>query len=138
MASPRSKRNRFERRLRPFRKKYARVRARVQQVGFVVRGSIDRRRLQCGKPSCRCRQDPSQWHGPYYLVTWKEGGKTVCRVLPSGMVPLYRKWVSNARALDLVLDQMREISRDAADAVRAEETDRVRSTKPPKRHQGRR
>ena len=122
-------RDRFKGHLRPLRKKYLQARARVQEVGLVVRGSIDRRRLQCGQPSCRCQQDPSRWHGPYYLITWKEGGKTVCRVLPPAVVPLFREWISNARALDRILDQMRTISRDAADAVRTEEAKRVKAAR---------
>ena len=138
MVSDQSGRKRFERRLRPFQKSYARVRAHVQEVGFVVRGSIEQRRLQCGQPSCRCRKDPSRRHGPYYLVTWKEGGKTVCRVLPSSVVPLYREWISNARTLDRVLDRMRATSLNAADAVRAGEARRIKAAKASKRPRNRR
>lgn len=119
--APQSKR--LQRRLQAYRKEYARVTARLQKVGFIFKGSITQRRLPCGNPMCRCR-DPRHWHGPYYQVSWKQNGKTVSRILPAKIVPLYREWIANARAITAILRQMQEISRKAADSIQAAEITR--------------
>jgi hypothetical protein len=30
----------------------------------------------CGKASCACHRDPQKKHGPYYYLSYKEGGKS--------------------------------------------------------------
>jgi len=30
----------------------------------------------CGKASCACHRDPKRKHGPYYYLSYKEGGKS--------------------------------------------------------------
>jgi predicted transcriptional regulator len=115
-------------RLAAYRKEYQRVTTRLQRVGFIFKGSITRRRLPCGNPKCRCC-DPKHWHGPYYQISWKEKGKTVSRILPAKIVPLYREWVSNARSIAVILRQMRGISRKAADSIHAAEITRGKAAK---------
>jgi hypothetical protein len=110
-------------RLQTYQNEYARVTARLQKVGFVFKGSITRRRLPCGNPKCRCR-DPKRRHGPYFQISWKQNGKTVSRILPAKIVPLYREWIANARTIAAILGQMREISRKAADSIHAAEVTR--------------
>jgi len=119
--SPQSKA--LQKRLQACRKEYKRVTARLQKVGFIFKGSITRRRLPCGNPKCRCR-DPKRWHGPYYQISWKQNGKTVSRILPTKIVPLYREWIANARAITAILRQMQEISRKVADSIQAAEITR--------------
>lgn len=129
------KEERFEQWLRPYREEYARVVAGVDEVGFVLRGSIGFRRIPCGQPTCSCR-DSGVGHGPYYQVTWKEGGKTVSRFLPVSVVPLYRAWIANAHALDRVVERMHEVSRQAAEAVRVQEAQRGKAGKSSRNRQG--
>lgn len=124
----RAQNKRLQRRLQAYRMEYKQVRARLQQVGFMFKGSITRRRLSCGNLKCRCR-DPKHWHGPYYQISWKQNGKTVSRILPARIVPLYRQWISNARAITAILRQMQEISRKAADSIQAAETTRGKARK---------
>jgi predicted transcriptional regulator len=119
--TPQSKR--LQSRLQAYRKEYARVTARLQKVGFIFKGSITQRRLPCGNPKCRCR-DPKHRHGPYYQVSWKQHGKTASRILPAKIVPLYREWIANARAITAIMQQMQEISRKAADSIQAAEITR--------------
>ena len=108
--------------LRGYRKRYERVKAQLRGMGFIVRGSFVQQRLPCGNPNCRCRRNAKFRHGPYHSITWKEKGRTVSRFLPANVVPLYRQWNRNARFLKAILAQMHEISRAAADCVRAAQT----------------
>ena len=56
------------------------------------------------RPSCRCA-DPSQRHGPYYQLSWKEAGKTVSRLLSAEEAALYKEWIDNRRHLESVLQE---------------------------------
>ena len=114
---------RLQKRLQAYRREYKRVAARLLKVGFLFKGSITRRRLPCGNPKCRCR-DLKRRHGPYYQISWKHRGKTVSRILPAKIVPIYREWIANARAITAILRQMQEISRKAADSIQAAEITR--------------
>jgi hypothetical protein len=109
--------------LQAYRKEYEQVKARLQKVGFIFKGSITLRYLPCGQSNCRCR-DPKTRHGPYYQISWKQKAKTVSRILPARIVPLYRGWISNARTLTTILQQMQEVSRKAAHSIQTAETTR--------------
>lgn len=103
----------LESRLRECRNGYARIKARIRDVGFICEGSLVERWTSCGKPNCRCTNDPPQRHGPYYQLTWKERGKTVTRRLSAEQAQLYQEWIANRRQLEALLHQMREISWEA-------------------------
>lgn len=129
----------LEKRLRECESEYARIKARIRDVGFICEGSLVERWTSCGKPNCRCTSDPPQRHGPYYQLTWKERGKTVTRRLPAEQAQLYQAWIANRRELEALLQQMREISWEAggylleaaADAAAGAESTPL-SARPPK------
>lgn len=103
----------LEARLLACQEEYGRIKARIRDVGFICEGSLLERWMTCRKPNCRCSADPPQLHGPYYQLTWKEKGKTVCRNLPPQHAQLYQQWISNRRELDELLQQMRDVSQKA-------------------------
>jgi hypothetical protein len=39
-------------------------------------GSVVRQYMFCGKASCACHRDPQKKHGPYYYLSYKEGGQS--------------------------------------------------------------
>jgi len=100
-------------RLQACQEEYDRSKARILDVGFICEGSLLQRWMTCRKPNCRCSADPPQLHGPYYQLTWKEKGRTICRNLSPEHAQLYRQWISNRRELDALLKQMREVSHKA-------------------------
>jgi predicted transcriptional regulator len=120
----------LQQRLDAYRKEYEQVRARLQEVGFIFKGSITLRRLSCGHPNCRCR-DSKKRHGPYYQISWKQKAKTVSRFLPAHIVPLYREWIANAARLTLILRELQEISHKAADSIQAAEIKHSSTKKSP-------
>lgn len=103
----------LEKRLGECQERYARIKARIRDVGFICEGSLVERWTTCGKANCRCAGDPPQRHGPYHQLTWKERGKTVTRRLTPNEAQLYKDWTSNRRELEGLLQQMREVSREA-------------------------
>ena len=104
----------LEVRLRACQEEYGRIKARIRDVGFICEGSLLERWMSCRKPNCRCSADPPQLHGPYYQLTWKHQGRTVCRNLPPEHAELYQQWISNRRQLDGLLEQMKAVSQKAA------------------------
>lgn len=97
---------------------YEATKARLAEIGFTCEGSLIKRYTSCKNPNCRC-VNPEQRHGPYWQISWKEAGKTVSKMLPAEDAALYQQWIANRRALEAVLNEMRDISHTAAERVLA-------------------
>lgn len=121
----------LERRLRAAQRDYERVKQQILDVGFICEGSLVERWMPCGKPGCRCA-DPDQRHGPYWQLSWKEGGKTVSRRLSAEHAALYQEWIANRRRLEALVNDLHDVSRsvrhDLLDA--AADPPPQRSTRP--------
>jgi hypothetical protein len=119
MTEPRPSKTELKRRLQRVSRDYQAVKARLAEVGFICEGSLAELYTTCGNPNCRCR-NPDQRHGPYWQLTWKEAGKTVTRRLSAQDATLYREWIANRRQLEAVLEQMRDLSRQAGEYTLAD------------------
>lgn len=97
-------------RLLQYTARYAALKRELQAVDFICLGSVQTRRMECGKPTCRCHEAPENRHGPYHYWTRKVGGKTVGLMLTDAELPLYRAWIENNRTLDRILREMRRVS----------------------------
>jgi hypothetical protein len=100
-------------RLRYYRREYARLKARLREVGFICEGSLVERWMQCGKPNCACASNRASQHGPYFQLSWKEKGKTVSRRLSAEHAALYRQWIANRQRLQSIIEQMHGVSQKA-------------------------
>ena len=54
--------------LRGYEEQYKALKAQLQTLGFIGQGSVCTRRITCGRPACRCHDDPDARHGPYQPV----------------------------------------------------------------------
>ena len=108
----------LERRLERLRADYEAAKAKVAEVGFTCEGSLVCRYTTCNNPNCRCR-DPEQRHGPYWQLSWKQGGKTVSKLLSAEDAALYQQWIANRRRLEVALEQMRDLSHQAGEQILA-------------------
>lgn len=100
--------------LKRYEQQYSLLKKRIESLGYVLQGSINERWMLCGKPGCGCRTDPDRRHGPYYQLSWKEGGKTVSVYLNEEQVRLCNEWIANNRELENIISRMRNISRGIA------------------------
>ena len=80
-----------------YAKQYDALKAELQTLGFLCQGSLQTRRVACGKTTCRCHHDPDARHGPYHYWTRKARGKTVGTHLTEDEIVLYREWIENNR-----------------------------------------
>lgn len=71
----------------------------IASEGALLPGSVVVRMMPCGKPNCRCKEDPPRLHGPYFQWTRKIGGKTRTRHLNAEEMARYQRWFDNARRL---------------------------------------
>lgn len=104
--------------LRNYKRTYERLKAGLRELGYVCLGSIAKRWLTCGQPTCSCHRSPTQRHGPYYHWTRKVANRTESRMLPESLVRLYREGIRNHRRLDVIVERMRAVSLLALEAVK--------------------
>ena len=78
-----------------YAKQYDALKAELQTLEFLCQGSLQTRRVACGKTTCRCHRDPDARHGPYHYWTRKDRGKTVGTHLTEDDVVLYQEWIEN-------------------------------------------
>jgi len=50
-------------------------------------GSVVKQYMFCGKASCACHRDPQKKHGPYYYLSYKEGGQSRYKYLGKAASP---------------------------------------------------
>ena len=60
--------------------KIGKLKKEISSIDYILRGTINKKYLKCGKKQCICHQDPNKLHGPYYLFTKKVKGKTVSKL----------------------------------------------------------
>jgi hypothetical protein len=98
-------------------KSYEAIKAGLQRLGYVRPGSLVRRFMPCGKPSCRCMSDPPALHGPYYQWTLRIQGKTKTVRLNEYQARLCEEWIANHKKLKDIIRRM--------EAMSLKETDRL-------------
>lgn len=109
-------------RLRAHRQRYEQEKEKLQNLGFVVPGSVQARYQECGKASCHCHTHPAERHGPYYYWTRKVKGKTVGRMLTQEEFEIYREWIDNNRTLTRLVRTLQQISGRALAVVTGRKT----------------
>jgi len=105
---------RQEEALRRYEEKYEQIKTELDDLGFVLQGSVSERWMKCGNSACRCHEDPQARHGPYYQLSWKTGGRTFSVYLTKEQAVLCKKWVKNNHRLLKTIKRLRDISLHAA------------------------
>jgi hypothetical protein len=85
------------------RQRIAAIREELARFDHLCSGSLLERFNTCGKPNCRCAQDPAARHGPYYQWGHMKGGKPVYRLVSPQQAQLLRGATANYRKLKKLL-----------------------------------
>jgi len=104
-------------------KRYRALARQLADIGFVARGSVSSTTTTCSSKGCRCRTDPARRHGPYWQLSRSRGGTTKTRRLSEAEAALYQEWIANRRRAEALLDELEDLSVQAAGLVLAGETD---------------
>src|SRR3989304_2871860 len=92
------------------RARFEELKKQILELGFVRPGSLVRRYMPCGNPSCRCMGSRLQLHRPYSQWSYKIAGKTRTIRLSEEQVRLCRECVRNHKRLKSLLWQMEQLS----------------------------
>src|SRR5450755_3547101 len=71
----------------------------ISEIDAALPGSLVIRSMRCGKPTCRCKADPPQLHGPYIQWTRKIDGRTRTRLLTRAQLATYQPRFANAQPI---------------------------------------
>lgn len=85
------------------RGRIARIRDSVGTIDYLCSGTLAKRMKLCGKPSCRCAQDPTARHGPYYEWGHMHDGKLVHRTVTPEQAAILRLAINNYRKVRKLL-----------------------------------
>jgi len=93
--------------------RFRQARQELHHLEFFLKGTVLKRMMKCGQPTCACHRDDSQRHGPYFEWTYKVKGKTVNVKLSPQAAPLYQAATKQHRKLKAVLAKLERLSRTA-------------------------
>ena len=77
----------WRQRISQLRKIRERLEAQLMRPKPMRAGSVVRQSMFCGKASCACHRDPQKKHGPYYYLSYKEGGQSRYKYLGKATNP---------------------------------------------------
>ena len=77
----------------------ATLRAIIARVDFACSGTLLERRKACGKPGCRCAEDPAARHGPYDEWTCRHKGSLLHRVVTAEQAQMIPDAIKNRRTI---------------------------------------
>lgn len=92
------------------------IRLQLASIGDLQPGSLSRRYLRCGKPSCHCSDPDSPGHGPYWSLTFKSGGKTVTRSVPPHALERTRRQIAEYKRFRNLTGEFVELSQQLCQA----------------------
>lgn len=76
---------------------------RLTSPGPILPGSVTTAMARCGKTTCKCREDPSQRHGPYYRWTGLIDGKKTTVTLTAEEAKECQRRIRNLQKLQAML-----------------------------------
>jgi len=94
----------------------ARIRATLNGIDYLCSGTLLERMKMCGKPDCRCAQDPEARHGPYYEWGHMKAGKLVHRTVSPEQATKLRLAIANYRKAKKLIQAWEDVSERLIDA----------------------
>ena len=94
--------------IKQVRDKIGGVRAALADIEYLCSGTLHTRMKVCGKPGCRCAQDPQARHGPYYEWGHMIGGKLVHRMVTPAQAELLQHAIDNHRRAKQLMREWEE------------------------------
>lgn len=79
-------------------------------VGLFHKGTISKRWIPCGKPSCKCHTDKKKRHGPYYWWTTKVKGKTKAIYVREESLVEAKSYIKNYQELKSIIFELSQLS----------------------------
>ena len=87
-----------------------RLKKQIIELDAILVGSIVKRHRPCGKENCRCAKGKKYWHGPYYIWTRKENGKTITKSLSKKQADYCLRAMKNMNKLRKCVEKWKRAS----------------------------
>ena len=71
----------------------------IDAMDYVASGTLHTRTKVCGRPNCRCADDPGARHGPYHEWSRRREGRLVHRVITPEQAIVIARAIGNLREL---------------------------------------
>ena len=84
------------------------LRHEIASIDLICAGSLIERMKKCGKPNCRCADDPDARHGPYYEWSRLIDGHMVHKVISAEQARQLQSAIENHRKLQNLLLKWKE------------------------------
>jgi hypothetical protein len=75
------------------------IRQAITATDWVSAGTVLKRWKLCGRPNCRCAQDPAARHGPYYEWSYRHKGRLRHRLLTPQQAAQMAQAIRNQRKI---------------------------------------
>ena len=85
-------------------------------LGDMRPGSLVHRYMQCGSPTCRCRQQGNPGHGPYFVLVRHVDGKRTSRSLPADTARIVQTQLDEYQRFRNLIAELSTVSEQLADA----------------------
>jgi len=87
------------RKLNKIQKQIDQIHRKIVGIDYICSGTLLKRTKVCGKPNCRCAQEPTARHGPYYEWSRREGGRLAHSVVPASQAKLFARAIAKHRLI---------------------------------------
>lgn len=78
-------------------------------------GKLSQQYNVCGNPTCRCKANPPQKHGPYYQVSFTRKGKSSSRFVKEQELELVQQQLADYNTLRTLVDKWIDLGTELAD-----------------------
>lgn len=82
----------------------------ISNKDWILQGTLLKQYKQCGKKNCCCHQNKQHWHGPYWVWTRKEKGKTITKTLNKRQVQMFKKSIKNLKEINQLIEKWKILS----------------------------
>lgn len=114
-------------------KEVERLAAQLALPRAMRRASVSERWMKCNRAACGCGEHGAARHGPYYSVTWAEGGQTRSRLVSAEQAAVVQQQIEADREFRKAIEAYRKASERWADAQLEEIQNQAASTEAAKK-----
>ena len=86
------------------------IKTKIINLDYISVGTLSKTFKQCGKANCRCSKAKEYWHGPYYIWTRKENGKTITKCLSAEQAKHCKSALKNMKILNQYIQNWKKES----------------------------
>jgi hypothetical protein len=91
------------------------VKKQLNEITEMRLGSLSQQFNVCGNPTCRCKANPPQKHGPYYQVSFTRKGKSSSRFVKQSDLQLVQRQIDDYKRFRELIDEWIDLGVELAD-----------------------